>query len=130
MAASNIIKDSAKTTTLSAKVLSYHIRYREAIRLNKTVDAKTSLTELVSELEKYPDRIQDEPSIYFSTLNNLISYLVFTGEIDEAIENVNKAKSFYYSVEAIRRNKGNFRLILRTCNIELEVYRDTESLEK
>lgn len=128
--ASDTIRDYTKATTLSAKVLSCHIRYREAIRLNKSIEAKTSLTELVSELEKHPDRIQDEPSIYFSTLNNLISYLVFAGEIDEAIENVNKAKSFYHSIEGLRRNKGNFRLILRTCNIELEVYRDTESLEK
>lgn len=128
--ASDIIQDSTKAVTLSAKVLRYHIRYREAIRHNRSKEAKESLIELVSELEKYTDRIQEEPSIYFSTLNNLISYLVFTGEIDEAIENVNKAKSFYHSIEGLRKNKGNFRLILRTYNIELEIYRDTESLEK
>jgi tetratricopeptide (TPR) repeat protein len=126
--ASELIEDSAKSTTLSAKVLSYHIRYREAIRLGKSVEAKTSLTELVSKLEKHPDRINEEPSIYFSTLNNLISYLVFTGEIDQAIESVDKAKSFYHNIERLRKDKGNFRLILRTYNIELEIYRDTESL--
>ena len=123
------ILENTKSTTLSAKVLQYHIRYREAIRGNQNGVAKESLTKLVDELEKSMERLHEEPSIYLSTLNNLISYLVFTGEVEEAIDNVRKAKSFYQGIESIRKNKGNFRLILRTFNIELEIYRDTESLD-
>lgn len=125
----DVILANTKSTALSAKVLQYHIRYREAIRGNRNDVAKESLTKLVLELEKHTDRLHEEPSIYLSTLNNLISFLVFTREVKEAIDNVGKAKSFYQSIESVRKNKGNFRLILRTYNIELEIYRDIESLD-
>jgi hypothetical protein len=125
----DIILSKTRSATLSAKVLQYHIRYREAIRNNRNEQAKESLMKLVSELEQHPDRLNEEPSLYLSTINNLISFFVFTGEIDQAINNVRKAKSFYQGIEGIQKNKGNFRLILRTYNIELEIYRDTESLD-
>lgn len=116
--------------TLASKVLTHHIRYQASIRNNQHKDARKNLEELLTILEQHPHRIQEEPSVYLSTINNLISFFVFIKEYDAALQAVAKAKRFYHQIAAIRRSKNNFRLILRTYNIELEIYRDTESLEK
>jgi tetratricopeptide (TPR) repeat protein len=116
--------------TLHSKVLGYHVQYRDAIRSGKNEDAKKSLNKLVEELEKHPRRLKEDMAIYLTSLNNLISYLVFTEETEEALMIVNKAKTFYRDLQHLNRTKANFRLILRTYNIELEIYRDKESLEK
>ena len=115
--------------SLSAKVLCYHIKYRDAIQQGKNDRAKTSLLELISILQKHPHRIEEDPSIYLSTMNNLLSFLVFTGNSDETSSILPRVKSFYNRIDSIKKTKGNFRLILRTYNIELEMYRDAESLE-
>jgi hypothetical protein len=120
---------SVAPLSLSAKVLRYHIQYRDAVRPDKNDNAKACLLELLAILEKQPHRIEEEPAIYLSTINNLLSFLVFTKNIDEALIILPKVKSFYKNIATAKKNKSDFRLILRTYNIELEIYRDTESLE-
>jgi len=114
--------------TLTSIVLTHHIRYRTSIHYGRTDEAKRSLIELLNVLEKYPHRTQEEPTLYLSTINNLVSFLVYTKEYKEALEYVSKAKAFYTQTSGIRKRKNDFRLILRTYNIELEIYRDTEAL--
>jgi hypothetical protein len=116
--------------TLHSKVLRYHIQYRDAIRSGKNKEAGKSLNKLIDELERQPHRLKEDVAIYLTSLNNLISYLVFNGEIEEALQMVKKAKTFYHDSLQFSKNKASFRLILRTYNIELETYRDTESLEE
>jgi tetratricopeptide (TPR) repeat protein len=119
----------AEPLTLGANVLSHHIQYREAIQHRKNDIAKSSLLQLITILEKQPHRIEAEPAIYLSTMNNLLSFLVFTKKTDEALSLLPKVKMFFERIDDSKRSKSNFRLILRTYNIELEIYRDTESLE-
>ena len=115
--------------TLNSKVLAYHIQYRDAVRLGKSKEAKRSLEELAHGLEKRLAVLNEDPTIYLTTLNNLISFLVFNKETKEALKIVSKAKTFYQNLQKVSRNNSNFRLILRTYNIELEIYRDTELLD-
>jgi hypothetical protein len=121
---------SSEPLSLSAYVLSFHIQYREAIQQGKNDIARASLLELISMLEKQPYRIEEEPTVYLSTINNLLSFLVFTKNTGEALSLLPKVKSFFMRIDGPKKNKSNFRLILRTYNIELEIYRDTESLDK
>jgi hypothetical protein len=115
--------------TLASTVLYHHIGYRTAIQHNRNDEARGSLEKLLEVLEKYPHRIQEDPALYLSTINNLISFLVFSQEYDAALTIIAKAKSFYGQIDSNRRRKNDFRMILRTYNIELEIYRDTESLD-
>jgi len=122
------LKYDETVSTLSSKVLSYNVQYREAITLHKNDEARKTLQGLVRMLERHPHRIEEEPGIYLSTVNNLISFFVFTKEYKAALKEVAKAKAFHLHASHINTTKNTFRLILRTYNIELEIYRDTEAL--
>jgi len=67
--------------------------------------SKEKLIELLNVLEKYSHRTQEEPTLYLSTINNLVSFLVFTKEYKEALEYVSKAKAFYIQTSGIRKRK-------------------------
>lgn len=120
---------AASASTLASKALIHHIRYRDAVIHKKNDEARDALEELLVLLEKHPHRIQEDPGIYLTAANNLISFFVFTKAYDQALKAVEKTKSVYQKISEARKNKNTFRLILRTYNIELEIYRDNESLD-
>lgn len=100
---------SAEPLSLSAHVLSFYIQYREGIQRGKNEIAKASLLELISMLEKQPYRIEEEPAVYLSTVNNLLSFLVFTMNTDEALSLLPKVKSFFMRIDGSKRNKSKFQ---------------------
>jgi tetratricopeptide (TPR) repeat protein len=124
------LPEKRRDQSLSESVLLHHLIYRTAIQQRQNDKAKDALEELIQILEANPERIKEEAGIYLSTLNNLLSFLVFTKEYDKALLLLVKAKTFYGKSTRVKENKNNFRQILRTYNIELEIYRDTESLGK
>ena len=115
--------------SLNEKVLLHHLIYRIEIQHGRNKEAKKCLDELIGILERNPLRLKEEPGLYLTSVNNLLSFLVFTKNYNEALDLLSKAKVFYESSGRAKRSQSNFRQILRMYNIELEIYRDTESLE-
>lgn len=124
------LPDKKTAKSLNEKVLLYHLHYRSEIKQNRNDAAKKSLEELIKILEKDPSRVKEDPGIYLTSVNNLVSFLVFLKDYRKALALLSKVKKFYAGSEAAQRNQNNFRQILRAHNIELEIYRDTEALEK
>src|SRR5688572_10374258 len=127
---SDAVPEKGKAKSLNEIVLLYNLNYRTEIQKGRNEGARKSLEELIKILERNPDRIGEDPGIYLSSLNNLLSFLVFTKQYDEALSLLARAKAFYEKTDKTKRSQNNFRQILRMYNIELEIYRDTEKLEK
>ncbi|MEX1239931.1 MAG: hypothetical protein WEB30_09440 [Cyclobacteriaceae bacterium] len=122
--------DKQSAESMNEKVLLYHLLYRTEIQNRRNDAAKQSLEELIGILEDNSSRIREEPGIYLSSVNNLLSFFVFTKDYDKAISLLVRAKMFYETSDRAKKSQNNFRQILRMYNIELEIYRDTESLGK
>jgi tetratricopeptide (TPR) repeat protein len=124
------LPDKQSVHSLNEKVLLYHLIYRIEIQQGRNNEAKKCLEELIGILECNPLRLKEEPGLYLTSVNNLLSFLVFTKDYDEALALLSKAKVFHETSDKTKRSQSNFRQVLRMYNIELEIYRDTESLEK
>lgn len=112
--------------TREARVLHHNIAYYLHVRDGKNLKAKTELYKLIAYLEQFPQDIAEDPAPYVSTINNLVSYLVFQKKSSEALELIEKAKSACSSPSFTAKNKNVLKQILRTYNIELEICRDSK----
>ncbi len=111
--------------TLEAKILSYTCAYLQRIKDNQQELAQQELLNLIVLLEAHPQRIEEEPGMYVSTINNLVSYQIFTKKYEDAIRLLQKAKNVYEKWRITSENRTLLKQILRTYNIELELYRST-----
>jgi hypothetical protein len=126
----NLLNDPAGAHTLEAKVIHYNITYLRLLQQDKQTEAEQKLFELIGLLERHPDRLRDEPGLYVSSINNLLSFLVFTKKYSRAIELIQKAKFVYDSWSITSENRSLLRQIIRTYNIELEIHRDLKSYDR
>ncbi|MEZ5016716.1 MAG: hypothetical protein R2800_06670 [Flavipsychrobacter sp.] len=110
--------------TLENKVLASNISYIKEVVGRRQDKAQKQLYSLIALLEEYPHRLKEDPSVYVSTINNLASYLVFQKKDKEVLVLLNKAKNVYSTLELKTENKSLLKQILRTYNLELELYRD------
>lgn len=108
--------------SLQARILRANADYLQLLNERKIQEAETTLTELVNDLEKYPKHLKNDPSIWPANLNNLLGLLLFEKKQTAALELIQKAKHFYAGLPQL--DTPTIRLILRTYNIELELYRD------
>lgn len=116
--------------TLDTKVLKHNTAYIRYLREGKSKQGKTELTKLIELLEQHPHRLKEEPAPYISTINNLTSYYVFSKRDNEALALINKAKNMYESFKLTTEKKSLLKQVLRTYNIELEIYRDKSKKNK
>jgi hypothetical protein len=116
--------------SLEAKVLFYNTAYLSFLRNGLQDKAEQSLVDLLGLLETLPLRIKEDPAIYISSANNLMSYLVFSKQYDKAIALINRARAFYENSMQQHEKKSLLKQILRSYNMELEIYRDKKAFEK
>lgn len=121
----SLLKKPDLALTLESKVLFYNTRSLFFIQ-NKDGKAERELRTLIKLLDKHPQRMSQEPGLYVSSVNNLVSYLVFNKEYKEALKLIEKAKRKYEGWKITSENKILLKQILRTYNVELEIYRDTK----
>ena len=81
------------------------------------------LCQLIRYFEKNQIWLESRTGTYIATLNNLITYYVFSNRTQEALKLIEKAKTVYRSNRPRSENKSLLKQILRTFNIELEIYR-------
>lgn len=108
---------------LEGRVLKHNTEYLEALTQSNPEKGRNSLYSLLSLLEQDEQRLKEQPGWYVSTLNNLLSYLVYLRAHDEALELIQKAKSLYEQFHFKTEQKTLLKQIMRTFNIELEIYR-------
>jgi tetratricopeptide (TPR) repeat protein len=116
--------------TLESKVLYYNAIYFTAIRNGLHDKGEKALSDLLTLLQKHPHRIKEDPAIYISSANNLVSFFVFTKQYKKAIELISQSRSLFELAMQHHKRKSLLKQLLRTYNLELEIYRDTRSYEK
>jgi hypothetical protein len=125
-----LLNDEDKARILQSKILFYHLRYSMAIAGDKDEEALASLTSLINLIEKYPARITDDPHSYITALNNKIGMLLNMKRYDEIPELLLKVRNVPKKFKLKDESKITFKLLLRTYNVELEMYRDTGNIKK
>lgn len=125
-----LLREENFPDSLRAKILFLHLRHTLFLRDGKIKDALQEIDQLIRLLEENPDRVSDEPSSYVTALNNKITMLLtnkYYEEIPDLLEKVRNVPEKYHAGE---NNFLTTKSILRTFNIELEMYRDTKEFEK
>ena len=123
----HLLANPHNARTREARVLHYNINYYLHGRRGNAKEAKAQLYNLIAYLENTPELIAEDPGSYVSSINNLVSYLVFKKKPSEALELIEKAKKVCTQTELATKNKSLLKQILRTYNIELEIYRDNNA---
>ena len=118
-----------KPMSLEAQVLYYNTAYLDHLQNNDNKKAENELRKLIKLLESYPDRLKEEPGLYVSSINNLVSFYVFNKKYEAAILLIQKAKKSYQGWKVTSENRTLLKQIIRTYNIELEIYRNTKDFE-
>ena len=125
-----LLKDPQRASTLEAKVLFYNARYFRHLLRRESGPALDALYAVIQELELQPHCIEEDPALYVSSINNLVSYLIFQKDYEKALAYLERTKTVYESWKITSENKTLLKHILRTYNIELELYRDTRAFDK
>lgn len=122
-----LLEDPDNAKTLEETVLHYNSIYFKCITDDNIEEAQATLLKLVELLEQDPKRLRHNMSLYASSVNNLISYLVYTKKHDMALSYINRAKNIYAQWKLVSENKTILKQVLRTYNVELEIYRDNKT---
>ncbi len=115
---------------IRAVILHYHIQYVWTMINGNPEKAARDLDKLIELLEKRPERIRDEPNAYMTALGNKIGMLLQTRQLEEVPKLIRKIRNVPTDFNIKNRQKINLTLLLRTYNIELELYRDTGQYDK
>ena len=124
-----LLRDSTKALSLEAKVLYYNTIYLHHLKEKNHAQAEAALLGLVDYMEGMPDRIQEEPGLYMSTVNNLLGYWVSTKKYTEAQVQFEKARVFLSKWQIGAGRTKLLKQIIRTYSLELEMYREVKNLQ-
>lgn len=122
-----LLNQVSNALTLEAKVLHYNTSYLKFLQENREEEAEQALQVLIALHEQYPERILEEPGLYVSGINNLVSFLLFKKRNEDALKLIARAKSAYEGWDLTSESKTLVKQMLRTYNIELEIYRSTKT---
>ena len=70
--------------SLEARVMHVNARYFQLVSEGRAEDGERILYELLDYMDELPHRVEETPGLYISTINNFISYFVFTKRPKEA----------------------------------------------
>lgn len=125
-----LISDPEQANSIQSKVLRYHLLFATQSVSNQQELGGRSLDELISLFEANPERIKEDPSSYITALNNRVGMLIYSRQTESVPALLLKIRAIpeTYGLSV----KGNIvrRLLLRTYNVELELYRDTRQVQK
>lgn len=117
-------------TTLQAQVLYYHLHYAYAIMHDQDVDKGIQqLQALLDLLESKPHRIAENPSPYFTAVNNMVASLLRQGNLDSIPPLLAKIKEKQHTLPKAFQELQSAKALLKSLNTELEYYRDARKYE-
>lgn len=126
----HLLTDPQNALSLESTVLHYNTLYFQHLRTQHYDEAEQTLYTLTEILEAHPLLINEDPGPYASTINNLVSYLVFQKKYEPALLLIQRAKEQYEAWKITAERQTLFKQIMRTYNIELEIYRDTRAFDE
>ncbi len=85
------------------------------------------LEKIVEKYDEFTHRKMEEAETYMVILNNLIAFYVFEKRHPDALLLISRAKQFINGLKTI--GAPAFKTLLRTYNIELEIYREQKDFE-
>lgn len=80
--------------------------------------------------DTHPESIKEDPSSYITALNNKIAFCLRLKRLAVIPELLAKIKAIPRTYGLKEQNPMTIKLLLRTYNVELELYRDSEQYEK
>lgn len=119
-----IFQNIKLANSLQARILFYHLHYTYNVTNGKSAEAGKVLTRLINYIEKYPYRIQDDPSSYITAMNNKIGHLLTDKDYKPVPALLNKIRSVPDKYGLKDSSSITVKLMLRYYNIELEMFRD------
>ena len=130
LAEHELIKNRDRANTLQAKVLLHHIDFARFTMSNDLPAAQATITELIGLMEEHPERIKEDPTAYLTALNNQLGILMFQKRMEDIPATIAKIKSVPQRFNLRYESQVTIKKLLRTFNIELEIYRDAGDTEK
>ncbi len=121
-----MLQDERNAISLESKVMHYNARYFRSIQKDDARRGVQDLLKLIKYFDNNPFWVESRPGTYIATLNNLITYYIFSEKSNKAVELINKAKQVYGTIRPKSENRSLLKQIMRTYNIELEIYRDQQ----
>ncbi|MCI5059250.1 MAG: hypothetical protein MRY83_24265 [Flavobacteriales bacterium] len=115
--------------TIEQIVLFHHLKYHQVVMEGKSDVAKETLENLVEILLSKEQFIKNNPRYYISTVNNLLGFLLFTKDYDQALKTIYQLRTNIKDWSIDYKQKSMLRMILRVNNIELELYRDLKMFD-
>lgn len=110
--------------TLETKILYYHNLYYYHLITRKSKEAGKALHSLITFFESDRKYITHNLEAYITTVNNYITYLIFTKKLDKVDAYLRKVKTLFVHKKKGSTNKIVMKHFYRTLNIELELYKD------
>ena len=110
--------------SLEAKVHYFHSRFHLALLNEEKTKAAKLMHELIALLESNDMRLDENPRLYFSTINNALAFYTYGKQYDTALALIEKARTRVMSIHQGAYRKIATKQILRMLNIELEIYRN------
>lgn len=122
--------EKEKSTSLQTEVLRRHLLYRAYVISNEDDDkAEQSFEEALAFLKSHPERIREDPNLYIALGNNYLGFLLFMKKFEKTQQLISSFKSFIHN-HPLAESQPLIKSLLRIFNIEMEIYRDTEAIEK
>ena len=125
-----LFKNSDSAGTIQSRVLYYHILYAYNIMKDRPAVAEKHISDLVSFLEARPEYIKEDPSSYITALNNKIAFYLRLKRLPAIPALLEKVKAIPQDYDLKSQSPMTVKLLLRTHNVELELYRDSEEYDK
>jgi len=126
-----LFQSKAHATTLQAKVLYYHLKYAYAIMHEQDVEKGVEqLQALLDLLESQPHRIAENPSPYFTAINNMVASLLRQGKLEPIPPLLVKIKEKQKTLPKAFRELQSAKALIKSLNTELEYYRDARKFEE
>lgn len=112
--------------SLESKVLIYNTLYIKNLREGNPSGASGALLDLIKILEKQPARVKEDPVSYLTTVNNLAGFYVFRNEREKALGMIAQHRRYLENLGLPDVRRPVLKQMVRTTNIELEIYRTAE----
>lgn len=124
----NLLKNIKDNSLVHSKVLYHHIHYAAEMIRNNYEQAEYHLDKQIEILESNGHLITENPDSYITALNNKITYMLSFGyhyDVPALIRKIKHAPKLYKI-----KKKLTVKLLVRTYNIELELYRDNNQIQE
>ncbi|MCG8605082.1 hypothetical protein MJD09_08800 [bacterium] len=125
-----LLKSAEHAATFQARVLYHHILYVKNMVTDNLPEAEHQISDLINYIEQRPEFIKQDPSSYITAISNKIGICLFTKNLRSVPKLLSKIKAIPATYGLKEQSPVTIKLLLRTFNLELELYRDTGEIQR